>query len=794
MDRLSTFVLALIAALGVHLLRMHASNDLLSLWLESTFVLAASCFAWFRIANSKRDFLWLSIGSLCVCLPFMNSLVQVRLLGRPGEANELVWIAMLQYAALWQSAICLNSRQEWTSFLLSSFLMIFGIATSDRQGMIVIVVVYGVFAAWWLMSRYWQRIEKGFVAADSVPLVRLRIAAVSIAVLLSGLISAIAMSTGSRLSSLDGFMPTSGGRGDSDPAARNGIGDGDMLVAAKDQAYTFGPVESDLFLDSKTPSLYDLISDLYGEPFVRREQTRTISLDSKTQEAKEESTESKKSSREFSAVRRPKEQTIPAKPKGTDSRAVFHLIGRVPQHLRLETFDCFDGVSWSQSDDLLLHQDMMPIAIDTMQGKPWMRLQLYPPELVHRVRERQTVKVIGLKSLRLVTPSLLTHTYIDKVDQPDFFGWTMDGQLSMPNRDHVPQLSVVHQMYQTPQLHALRDPSNPLSQIVMTEVRRERSPIWIAKYLQSIPGYSEALSSRTREAIANHWGHSIDGLTDWQKIEGVVGFLRSNFKHEPTATVPAECNNVVEHFFQRKQGPDYLFASTAATMIRTMGVPSRMVTGFYASPDHYDLKSGQTEVLPEHLHTWAEVYCHGVWLAIEPTPGYALPNEFRTWNQYAIECAWTIRDSLYHKPIGYLIILLSLFALVLGRRRIADATLSFMVLGGALAPAGLQVRWIQRLLEYRCWIYSRKHPTRTTIAQRLTGQLDECVGLIASERDLYIQAVNRLAYAPHIKTISWLREHTADLRIVCWAITKRGWLDLFARPKFALRSKTETTT
>ena len=791
-ERISTFAMALIAAFGVHLLRMHASNNPLPLLLEFSFVLVVSCIAWFRVGNANHESMWLMAGSLCIGLPWLSSLVQVRLLGHSGEATELIWIAMLQVAALWQSAIARNSRQEWTSFLLSSFLMVFGLATSDRTGMVVIVVLYGMLAAWWMMSKYWQKIEKGFVTVDSVPLIRLRLGALAIAVLLTGVIGGVALSTGSQLSSLDGFMPTSGGKGDSDPAARNGIGDGDMLVAAKDQAYTFGPVESDLFMDSKTPSLYDLISDLYGEPFVRREQLRSISLDSKTQEAKEEGSESKKRSREFSAIRKPREETASAKPKGSESPAVFHLIGRVPQHLRLETYDHFDGVAWTQSEDLLLNHEMNPIAMETMQGKPWMRLQRHAPELAHRVHERQTVKIIGLKSPRLVTPSLLTHTYIDKVDQVDFYGWTADGQLMMPNRDNVPQLTVVHQMYQTPQLHALRDTSNWLSRIAMTPALRQRSPAWIGNYLQIVSSHSEVLSARTKESIAGHLGRSIEGLSDWQKIEGVVGLLRSRYTLDSNANVPPECTDAVTHFLDCKQGPDYLFASAAVAMIRSLGVPSRMVTGFYASPDHYDFKSGQTEVLPEHLHTWAEVYCHGVWLTIEPTPGYAFPNEFRTWNQHAIEFAWSMRDSLVQYPIFYLLGLSSILLLVLARRRIADAALSFIAMAGAIAPPAVQVRWIQRLLEWRCWIHSRRYSTRTTVAQRLSGQLNESVGLMASERDLYIQAVNRMAYAPKVKTVGWLNEHAADLRTVCWAIAKRGWLDLIARPKFPLRSQTGT--
>ena len=67
-------------------------------------------------------------------------------------------------------------------------------------------------------------------------------------------------------------MPTSGETGDKDSAARSGVGNGDALIAARDHASTFGAVETDLFLDSEKPSLFDVFSEEFGEP---RKTTRT---------------------------------------------------------------------------------------------------------------------------------------------------------------------------------------------------------------------------------------------------------------------------------------------------------------------------------------------------------------------------------------------------------------------------------------------------------------------------------------------------------------------------------------
>ncbi len=80
-----------------------------------------------------------------------------------------------------------------------------------------------------------------------------RLGVIGALVCLTAIVGLIAINSGSGIVSLDGFMPTSGGKGGNDQAARQGVGDGDMMVAAKDQAFTFGPIESEVFLESQLP-------------------------------------------------------------------------------------------------------------------------------------------------------------------------------------------------------------------------------------------------------------------------------------------------------------------------------------------------------------------------------------------------------------------------------------------------------------------------------------------------------------------------------------------------------------
>ena len=801
MPNRSPFVLALLAAFAVCLLRLQATEN--ASWLAGECALALGIclvglfrgFGIFRDASQEQIGLsrfsggltpgGLALGTVCICLPLLSKLFQVRLLGGGGEATELVWLSMLQYAALWQSAIASSTKEEWISFLLSCFLMLFGLASSDRSGMVVIVVLFGVLAGWWLMSRYWQSIQGGFIANESVPMVRLRLGAILFALLLTTGIGLVAMTAGATTTALDGFMPTSGGKKWSDPAARQGVGDGDMLVAAKDQAFTFGPVESDLFLDSPVPSLYDLVSDAYGEPIVRKEYMRAISLDSKIQESEQQATESKKSGREFSAVRRPNSTTDGRKPEGTASRAVLHLIGQVPQHLRMESYDAFDGIQWSHSDGHSLQKVKSVPTLIQLYGKPWIELQKIPSAIAHPVRERQTVKVMAMKSVRLLTPSLLTHTHIDRVDKPDFFGWTDDGQLMMTGQTQVPSMTVVHQLYQTPQLHSLRDAADPLSALTVSDTVADSDPLgWKKNYLQLNSLQSESLRQQAKALVEKHWHRSLSSLTDWQRIEGIVGSFRNEFVHDRLASAPEECLDVVHYFLDKQRGPDYLFATSAVTLVRSLGIPCRLVTGFYASPKRFDTKSGQTEILPEDLHTWAEVYCHGAWLPIEPTPGYAVPNEYRSWKQWAVVVLWTIRDGVLHYPLRCAIGFLVLATFIVCRLVFADAILSLCVAAIAMIPSQSNVRWTLRLMRWRDWLRNRPNPARSTVSAWLAKHLADHSRLSAVDRTVYIQAVDRIAYAPQSISQPWLNKHSLELRRICWSIAARGWIDLLFQPAF----------
>ncbi len=83
----------------------------------------------------------------------------------------------------------------------------------------------------------------------------------------------------------------------------------------------------------------------------------------------------------------------------------------------------------------------------------------------------------------------------------------------------------------------------------------------------------------------------------------------------------------IETFLQERQGFCQQFAGTFALMARSLGVPTRVATGFTWGDQGTDSEGRTTyTVTGRHTHAWPEVYFDGLgWVPFEPTPGRGMP-------------------------------------------------------------------------------------------------------------------------------------------------------------------------
>jgi transglutaminase-like putative cysteine protease len=107
--------------------------------------------------------------------------------------------------------------------------------------------------------------------------------------------------------------------------------------------------------------------------------------------------------------------------------------------------------------------------------------------------------------------------------------------------------------------------------------------------------------------------------SDYDKAIVMENYLRTRFGY--TLQLPqTEVKDPIANFlFERKQGHCEYFASSMAVMLRTLGIPSRVVNGFRS--DEFNDITGSYVVRAKDAHSWVEAYFPGYgWQTFDPTP------------------------------------------------------------------------------------------------------------------------------------------------------------------------------
>lgn len=105
----------------------------------------------------------------------------------------------------------------------------------------------------------------------------------------------------------------------------------------------------------------------------------------------------------------------------------------------------------------------------------------------------------------------------------------------------------------------------------------------------------------------------------YEKAIAVKNHLLQNYRYSLDAS-PAEHNDPLEDFlFSRKTGYCEHYATAMAVMLRTQGIPARLITGFLAT--EWNEYGNYFVVRQQDAHAWVEVYLPlSGWVMMDPTP------------------------------------------------------------------------------------------------------------------------------------------------------------------------------
>jgi hypothetical protein len=143
-------------------------------------------------------------------------------------------------------------------------------------------------------------------------------------------------------------------------------------------------------------------------------------------------------------------------------------------------------------------------------------------------------------------------------------------------------------------------------------------PSWVTDpYLQLPDSLPTRVRDLARDLVA---GES----TPYDKAVAIRDYLKGMRYDQKIDAPPFDADGVDYFLFTTRSGYSEYFGSAMAVMLRSVGVPARLVAGH--SSGVFDESNGLWIVRDLDSHAWPEVYFPSYgWVELEPTPGFGLP-------------------------------------------------------------------------------------------------------------------------------------------------------------------------
>ncbi|MCH2211046.1 MAG: transglutaminase-like domain-containing protein [Fuerstiella sp.] len=690
-------VLSLLAAfiftLTEHDDHRHTLWCIFEITIQTLLVITTTIYFRRRITLLKKNSVVVPILVMVASLSLICEPIQ-RLFFDTGHAFEIL-VMHSQCNLMLALAVCgFRLQFQRLAVLIAVFMTIFCYTISDAAGLLPLTVLFAVVAVTWLVAAWWETVDRRIVSPDQGRLPKTWLVTGAMLPLLT-MLAAGGFGANSVTTALEGFMPSSGGTGNYDPFSRGGVNDGDALIAGNKNIKSFAPIEDAPFVDSVKPSLYDVLDDQFDGPAKKiKNQQRAIALPPEMMKhIHRKMAEARQAGREFSLLRSEKQANDD--PIGDlKTHALFYVAGRTPVHLRMEVYDLFDGVEWAPYDT----DQVDGLQMTEMDDRFWLGIpqsgkgfELFSGTATH------SIKNANLDGNTVPTPPHPVGVSIDEVNRSDMYVVRENGIVSL-NRNSVPAMTSINFVSRCVDRKEI-EASDWIS------ITRHNSVRTVNELSVSLP-YVDKIESIRRLAVQ---------LTDklprgWTQIAEVERYLRQNYKIHRDTKATDQTAPINEFLFQTRRGPEYLFASSAVVMLRTLGYQARLVSGFYARPDRYDSKKRHTPVYAEDAHFWCEVSLGAdLWLTIEPSPGYGI----------------------LQPPLGLAARLWNLLVTV---GQLAADNVILIVLLAALTAGGLfnRHRIQDRLLTWRWQTASRKQPRRRAL--ELAQLVDHRLRLVGMTR------------------------------------------------------------
>lgn len=662
-----------------------------------------------ELLSTKTSIVCFQSGAILVGILVVFWHIAIRSFGN-GDANELVALSAIQSVGWYLAVFSKVPGFEKASSILSGAMVFFVCCIADDWRVFLVAGFFSFVSLWWLLGQYWNQLESKAVDGNSRSL-KLHGSAVFLTmlfVLLAACLVAAVPFTQNGIS-LVGFMPFSGGKkGSQDEFAISGIGDGNMLTGGSN-ATTTGAVESDEFIEGDKPSLYDITSERYEGPIVKKNRrNKAISLDAIAKHL-HNAKQSEQAGRTFRTLRN-SDETADVELENRITKALFFVEGSVPARFSINNFYQFDGWDWSSAPIESAQSRLKPprIILGNQSGIPVFRIARSIARYLTG-RRLHRVKIMRLDSKAIPAPALLQRWHIPLVDQLDMVHWGEAEVIEM-NVESIPTNTIIDVQSLVPNYHLLRETSN-LQHVPSFHGPNRSSTKEKNLGLLQVPANEAQANIQT---LANEWTAGIE--PGWMQVESIVDHLRNDFDLKPNWNTEEPFDDSVSLFLNQNGGPSYMFATSCAMVLRSAGYQTRLASGFLVQKQDYDSLARQSIVTADNLHMWPEVSLDGeFWIPVEPTPGYPIPYSTQTAWQWLTAKLVMLWYWLLRNPLTVASFIGSISLVVLFRAElITKLMFGWWFLVRVFWPNRL-LKATRQLIDLRFWFSGDRRPASQTI-------------------------------------------------------------------------------
>ena len=165
------------------------------------------------------------------------------------------------------------------------------------------------------------------------------------------------------------------------------------------------------------------------------------------------------------------------------------------------------------------------------------------------------------------------------------------------------------------------------------EVRFTTAPLAgpFRQELLSLPALDPRIPQLARDMTAG-------ASTEVEQARALESHLRHDYGYTLELLAKPVADPLSYFLFERKKGHCEYFASAMAVMLRTIGIPSRVITGFQSGT--YNSMTGWQVVRESDAHSWVEAWLDGRgWTTFDPTPVESLGGR----TGFIVEASYAIR-------------------------------------------------------------------------------------------------------------------------------------------------------